>query len=68
MINKFLTPAEAVQFTHHPTPTDMDNYYILFSKKSPKSKFFTEKFDSGFAKLKASGEYGKILAKYMGNP
>lgn len=66
MINKFFTPAEATQFTHHPTPTAMDNYYILFPKKSPKAKFFNEKFDSGFAKLKASGEYDRILAKYMG--
>ncbi|MDT8989393.1 transporter substrate-binding domain-containing protein [Curvibacter sp. APW13] len=63
LIAKHLTPEEAKLITHHPKASEQMEYYIFFSKKNPKAKMYADKFDSGLAKLKASGGYAKIFAK-----
>ena len=62
-IAKTLTPDEAKLFTHHPKPIEQNDYFILFSKKTPNGKAMADKFDAGLKKLKASGAYAKIFAK-----
>ncbi|MBU3915134.1 transporter substrate-binding domain-containing protein [bacterium] len=66
-INSIFGPEEAGMFTNHPKTVEESEYYILFSRKTSNGKYFSDKFDSGMRKLKASGEYGKILAKYLGS-
>lgn len=41
-----------------------DTGYIAFSKKNPKSAVYAKELEEGVKKLKASGEYQKIMAKY----
>ena len=62
-INRLFTPAEAKLFTHHPKPAVHNEFYILFSKKTPHGQNLADKFDSGLKKLKESGRYDRILAK-----
>jgi polar amino acid transport system substrate-binding protein len=62
-IAKSLTPDEAKLMTHHAKPVEESDYFILFSKKTPKGKAMADKFDAGLKKLKASGAYTKIFAK-----
>jgi len=63
-INRLFSPADASKFTHHPRAPETDIYYILFSKNRPGDRELADKFDSGFKKLKASGEYDRICEKY----
>ena len=64
-INKLFKPEEAKQFTNDPKTLATDQYYVLFSKKSPNGKLYSEKFDSGLKKLKASGQYTKIMREFF---
>lgn len=41
-----------------------DNMFIGFSKKNPKSATYAKELEEGVKKLKASGEFDKILSKY----
>jgi len=61
-LKKLFPPEVVKQFTHHPKAARVNYYYIFFSKKSPEGKRFSEKFDSGLMKLKASGEYERIIS------
>jgi polar amino acid transport system substrate-binding protein len=63
-INKLFTPEEAKLFTNHPKPAVENEFYILFSKKTPHGQALALIFDSGLKKLKESGEYDKIIAEY----
>ena len=65
MINK-LFPDKANLFTNHKKPQRVDDYYMLVSKKNPKAKEIISKFNAGLTKLKESGRYDQILAKYSG--
>lgn len=62
-IARTLPPEIASQFTHHPKPAEENNYFILFSRKTPYGKDLAVRFDSGMKKLKASGDYDKIFAQ-----
>lgn len=62
-VRKHLTPDEARRITHHPTPVEQSDYFILFSRKTPNGKALADKFDAGLEKLKASGAYARIFAK-----
>ncbi|MBF0224935.1 MAG: transporter substrate-binding domain-containing protein [Desulfobacterales bacterium] len=66
-INKIFSSEEAKLFTNHPKPVEVNEYYILFSRKTPNGQHFSEKLDSGLKKLKDSGAYDKILAEYIGS-
>ncbi len=44
--------------------SDREGTYIAFSSAVPLAHRFVEMYDIGVVKLKQSGEYGKILAKY----
>ena len=68
IINKLFPPEVAKQFTHHPKPAVENEFYILFSKQTPKGQALADKFDSGLKKLMESGGYGKIIAEYLGEP
>lgn len=43
---------------------EVDNLYIAFSPKNPKSKEYAQIFSNGIRKLKDSGKIDDILAKY----
>ncbi|MBF0228731.1 MAG: transporter substrate-binding domain-containing protein [Desulfamplus sp.] len=66
-IKKLFSSTDAAKFTNHPKAVETDEYYILFSKKIPNGKELADKFDSGLKKLKESGGYYKIIAKYLGS-
>ncbi|MBF0203500.1 MAG: transporter substrate-binding domain-containing protein [Desulfamplus sp.] len=66
-INSLFSPDDAAKFTNHPKAVETDEYYILFSKKTPDGKELGDKFDEGMKKIKDSGVYDKILAKYLGS-
>ena len=61
-IRKLFSPEDAARFTNHPKPVEIDEYYVLFSKKSPKGKYLSEKFDEGMQALKKSGRYQELIA------
>ena len=61
-IGKLFTAEEAARFTHHPKPVEIDEYFILFSKVSPKGKYWADKFDEGLAALKKSGRYQELVS------
>ncbi|MBF0257927.1 MAG: transporter substrate-binding domain-containing protein [Desulfamplus sp.] len=66
-INKLFSPEDAAKFTNHPKAVETDEYYILFSRKTPNGKELADKFDSGLKKIKESGVYDKILVEYLGS-
>ena len=61
-INAMFSPEEAKLFTHHPKPVSQGEYFVLFSKKTPRGQELAAKFDEGLKKLKASGAYAKIMS------
>jgi polar amino acid transport system substrate-binding protein len=61
-IKSLFDESDAHKFTHHPKVIDETDYFILFSKKSPRGQAFCKAFDSGLRKLKDSGVYDEILA------
>lgn len=58
-----LPPDTARLFTHHRRPSDENDYFILFSRKSPNGKEMAARFDAGLKKLKSTGAYDKIFAQ-----
>lgn len=62
-INRLFTPEDAKLFTNHPKPAVENEFYILFSKKTPNGQRLANKFDSGLKKLKESGAYDLIIEK-----
>jgi len=60
-INKLFGPVKSALFTNHPKPLTENNFYMLFSKKHPDSKVLSDKLDNGLKKLKAGGQYEKIV-------
>ena len=62
-IKTTLPPATAVLFTHHYKPASVEDYFILFSRKTPRGKELANTFDAGLKRLKASGAYDKIFAQ-----
>lgn len=60
---KIFTPAELSLFTHHPKVVYESEFFVLFSRKTARGKYLAERFDAGLRKLKASGEYDRILAR-----
>ncbi len=67
LISNLFSKEEAKLFTHHPKAVEVNEYYILFSKKTSNGKSFADKFDSGLQKIKASGLYDRILTEYLGD-
>lgn len=61
-LKKALPPEQANLFTHHPRPSERNEYFILFTRTTPRGQVLADKFDAGLRKLKASGAYAKILA------
>ena len=64
LIKKNFSPKEVERFTHHQKPLRNAPHYMLFSKKSKKARSLLKAFNEGLAKLKASGEYQKLVADY----
>lgn len=61
IIKKIFTAEEASQFTNHPDPAVVNEFYILFSKKTSNGQKLADIFDAGLKKLKESGAYDIIL-------
>ncbi|WP_147818703.1 substrate-binding periplasmic protein [Salidesulfovibrio onnuriiensis] len=61
---KKMFPGEVDKFAASKTPLREDDMYVLFSKKFPGTADLVKKFNEGLAKIKASGEYDKIMGKY----
>jgi len=66
-INRLFTTEDAKLFTNHPKPAVENEFYILFSKKTPNGQSLAHKFDSGLKKLKESGSYAQIIANSVQN-
>ena len=66
-INRLFTPEDAKLFTNHPKPAVENEFYILFSQKTPNGQSLADKFDSGLKKLKESGSYDQIIANSVQN-
>lgn len=62
-LNKTLPPEQVRLFTHHPRPSELNDYFIMFARTTPNGRVLADKFDAGLKKLKASGVYAKILAQ-----
>lgn len=62
-IHKTLAPDQAKLFTHHPRPSEENDYFILFSRATPHAQTLADRFDSGMKKLKANGTYAQIFAR-----
>lgn len=60
-IRKIFTAEEARLFTNHPKPAVKNEFYILFSKKTPNGQNLADRFDAGLKKLKESGAYDNIM-------
>ncbi|MBU3915425.1 hypothetical protein KKA14_07805 [bacterium] len=59
------TPEEATLFTHHPKELMSTSLNLLISKQCKNGKWFSEKFDSGFKKLKESGRFDQMIRGVM---
>ncbi len=59
-IRNNLSPEQIKLITHHPKEFEISTLHLIISKKSKRAKFFLEKFNSGFKKLKKSGKLDKI--------
>ncbi len=47
----------------HPRVAEILDFYILFSKRTPRGERLSKEFSTGLKKLKESGEYQKIVQK-----
>ena len=61
-----LYPKKGNLFTNHKKPLTDDFFYFMVSKQHPSGKDIINKVNSGLNKLKDSGKYDKIIAKYSG--
>jgi len=61
IIKKLFTVEEANQFTNHPRPAVINEFNILFSKKTSNGQRLADIFDAGLQKLKESGAYDSII-------
>ena len=66
VINKMFSREDAQRFTHHPTPAQINDYYVLFSKTSPNGGRYADRLDAGLKKIKASGLYDQIMGEAAG--
>ena len=53
---------QAVLFTHHDKPINVQPLYLLLSKKVPTSEQMRDQFNEGLKQLKESGRYDQIIA------
>ena len=56
----------AGKIVEHPTQIISDNIYFIFSKKGT-DQATVQKFNDGLKRLKASGEYDRIVNRYLAN-
>ena len=62
-LKKTFGQQDASVFTHHPKVVSESEYFVLFSRATPRGQYLADKFDAGLKKLKASGGYDKIMAE-----
>lgn len=62
---KKLFPGEEGLFAASKGNLREDDMYVLFSKKYPGGDGLVKKFNEGLAAIKASGEYDRIMGKYL---
>lgn len=60
-IKNTFSPENAERFTHHPRVFEKSTLSLIISRQSEKGKYFLEKFNSGLAKLKASGRLKQMF-------
>lgn len=62
-LKKTFGQQETSVFTHHPKVVSESEYFVLFSRATPRGQYLADKFDAGLKKLKASGGYDKIMVE-----
>lgn len=62
-----LEKSEADNIVHHPKVFNQMKLYLLLSKKKPKNQALMRQFDAGFALLKSSGQYKKLMSQLLPN-
>ncbi|MCP4347628.1 MAG: amino acid ABC transporter substrate-binding protein [Desulfobacterales bacterium] len=60
-IRNSIPPDQVKLFTHHPKQFEISTLHLIISKKCKNGKFFLDKFNSGFKKLKQSGRFDQML-------
>ncbi len=60
-IRNSLSPDKAKLITHHPKEFEKSTLHLIISKKCKNGKFFLDKFNSGFKKLKESGRFDQMF-------
>ena len=63
-LKKTFNAQEASLLTHHPKVVSESEYFVLFSRATPRGQTLADRFDSGLKKLKANGGYDKIMAEF----
>jgi len=61
LIKKHFSKVDQKKFTYSKRPFKSISYYLIMNKKR---KIMMKKFDKGFAKLKRSGKYRKIMNEF----
>ncbi len=65
MIREKFNPEKTTLFSHHPRPLKTSVYHVMFSRKAKGCAGRLGLFNEGLRQLKASGEYSKIVSRYM---
>ncbi len=66
LLNKEFTNEQIDMITHHPKPTKMDYYRLMFSKKMEENQRYLSLFNRGLEKLRQSGRYDRYIALSLG--
>ncbi|MCG8616919.1 MAG: transporter substrate-binding domain-containing protein [Desulfobacterales bacterium] len=62
LLNANFIPADISRVTHHPKPIQQTGTCVILTKSAPeKSQHLLERFNRGLEKLKANGEYHRML-------
>ena len=64
LLIKKLYPGSEAKFAMLDKPESVAPLHVLASKNSPHGAQFLEDFNDGLRKIRASGEYAKIVARY----
>lgn len=65
MLRAHFNDIERARIDWHPKPLRKTAYHLIISRKSPRAQALVEAFNRGVAKLKASGEYERIMQSVL---
>ena len=65
LMNKHLQPVEISQIRHHPQPLTTVNFHLLVPRNLENGKELLHDFNSGLAKLRATGKYREHFDYYF---